>query len=101
MTVYELMASIQTQINTAGAQTGAETNIKSGIGTALTWVFGLVGVVAIIVVVIGGINIATSQGDPGRVKKGKTAITYGLIGMAVSLLAFAIVQIVLSQLAKA
>lgn len=98
--MMSLLASIQGQINNAGSQTGASTDIKSGIGTALMWVFGLIGIVAVIIVIIGGVNIATSQGDPGRVKKGRMAITYGLIGMAVCLLAFAIVGLVLNELAK-
>ena len=98
--MMNLLASIQGQIDDAWSQTGASTDIKSGIGTALMWVFGLIGIVAVIVVVIGGVNIATSQGDPARVKKGRMAITYGLIGMAVCLLAFAIVGLVLNELAK-
>ena len=98
--MMEILADIQGQIDKAASGTGASTDIKSGVGTALYWVFGLIGIVAVIVVIIGGINIATSQGDPGRIKKGKTAITYGLVGMAITLLAFAIVGLVLNELAK-
>ena len=90
-----LFETIQNQINNAASGTGATKNINSGVATALNAVFGIVAIVAVIMVIIGGVSMATSQGDPSRVKKGRMAITYGLIGMAVCLLAFAIVNIVL------
>ena len=51
-------------------------------------------------IVIGGINYALSQGDPGKVKKAKDTILYGVIGLVVALLAFAIVTFVLQALAQ-
>ena len=93
-----LAATVQDQIDSAASGTGASKDVNSGIGTALSVVFGVIAVVAVIMVIIGGISIATSQGDPSKIKKGKMAITYGLIGMAVALLAFAIVNLVLSKM---
>ena len=49
-------------------------------------------------IVIGGVSYATSQGDPGKVKKGKDTIMYGIIGMIIALLAFAIVNFVFKGL---
>ena len=51
-------------------------------------------------IIIGGINYALSQGDPGKVKKAKDTILYGIIGLVVALLAFAIVQFVLSAISN-
>ncbi|MBQ3310296.1 hypothetical protein IJG73_02545, partial [Candidatus Saccharibacteria bacterium] len=51
---------------------------------------------AVVVIIYGGANILLSQGDPGKIKKGKDAILYGLIGLVIALLAFAIVNFVLS-----
>ena len=62
-----------------------------------TLIFGI-GIVAVIMIIMGGINYATSQGDPAKVKKGKDTILYGIIGLVVSLLAFAIVNFVLQAL---
>ena len=39
-----------------------------------------------------------SQGDPGKTKKAKDTILYGLIGLIVCLLAFAIVQFVINAM---
>jgi hypothetical protein len=76
-----------------------DTNIYDTIKNILGAVFIVVGIIAVIVLVIGGINYMMSQGDPGKVKKAKDTILYGIIGLIVSLLAFAIVQFVLDALA--
>jgi len=59
----------------------------------------IVGMLAVVMIIIGGINYALSQGDPGKVKKAKDTILYGIVGLVVSLLAFAIVQFVLQAIA--
>lgn len=51
-------------------------------------------------IIIGGFNFMTSAGDPGKVKKGKDTILYGIIGLVVALLAFAIVNFVLNGIFK-
>ena len=96
--MIEYLAKVSDQISTASSETGSPSNIEGGVGAILSAALGLIAIVAVIVVIIGGISIATSQGDPGKIKKGRTSIIYGLIGMAVALLAFAIVQIVLTNL---
>lgn len=60
---------------------------------------GFIGVVAVCVVIYGGFLFLMSSGDAGRVKKGQDAIKYGLIGLVVSILAYAIVTFVSMALA--
>ena len=57
-----------------------------------------IGIIAVVMIIIGGINYATSQGDPAKVKKGKDTILYGIIGLVVALLAYAIVNFVLGAI---
>lgn len=66
----------------------------------LNWIFGIIGIVAVVMIIIGGFNFMTSAGDPGKVKKGKDTILYGIIGLVVALLAFAIVNFVLNGIFK-
>ena len=66
----------------------------------LNWIFGIIGIVAVVMIIIGGFNFMTSAGDPGKVKKGKDTILYGIIGLVVALLAFAIVNFVLYGIFK-
>ena len=58
----------------------------------------IIGIIAVIMIILGGVTYATSQGDPNKVKKGKDTILYGIIGLVVALLAFAIVNFVLTSL---
>ncbi len=64
----------------------------------LNTTFGIVGVIAVIMMIIGGFYYMTSQGSPDKVQKGKNTILYGLIGMVIVLSAFAIVNFVLDGL---
>lgn len=57
-------------------------------------VLGIIGVVAVFVVTIGGVMYAVSAGDVGRLTTGKNMVLYGIIGLVVSLLAFAAVNFV-------
>jgi hypothetical protein len=61
-------------------------------------IFGIVGVVAVAFIIVGGINYIVSQGDAAKVQKAKSTILYGVIGLVVVLLAFAIVGFVLNGL---
>ena len=58
-------------------------------------VIGVLGIVAVIVIIIGGINYMTSSGDAGKVKKAKDTILYGVIGLVICVLAFALVNFVI------
>lgn len=61
-------------------------------------VIGVIGLVAVIVIIAGGVTYMTSSGDPQKVKKAKDTILYGIIGMIVCALAFAIVNFVISNI---
>ena len=58
-------------------------------------VLGLVGIVAVVVIIIGGFTFLTSQGDAAKVAKGRNTLLYGVVGMVIAILAFAIVNFVL------
>lgn len=93
-----ILASIESQIENAGNQTGSELDIQVTIGKVLSAIFGIIGVIAVIVIILGGVTYATSQGDPGKVQKGKNTILYGIIGLIIALLAFAITTFVINAL---
>ncbi|MBR2641255.1 hypothetical protein IKD49_02245 [Candidatus Saccharibacteria bacterium] len=58
-------------------------------------VIGVLGLVCVVVMIIGGVNYMTSSGDAAKVKKAKDTILYGLIGLVVCVLAFALVNFVI------
>lgn len=63
-------------------------------------VVGVVGFVAVAMIVMGGISFATSQGDTSKVAKARNTVLYGVVGLVVALLAFAIVNFVLTNVFK-
>ncbi len=68
------------------------------IQTIINWILAVLGIVAVIMVIIGGFTYMTSQGDPGKTKKARDTILYGIIGLVIALLAFAIVNFVLANI---
>ena len=77
---------------------GANTELLPMIQTILNVVFGVIGIVAVIMIVIGGVHYTISQGDSAKIQKAKGTIMYGLIGLVIVLLSFAIVNFVLNGL---
>lgn len=71
--------------------------LSDTVKTILQIVIGLVGVLAVIMIIYGGVQYTTSAGDTGKVTKAKNTILYGIIGLVISLLAFAIVTWVLGN----
>ena len=58
----------------------------------------IVGIVAVIMLIIGGIRYVTSGGDSKKVTDAKNTVLYAIIGLVVAFLAFAIVNFVISAL---
>lgn len=58
----------------------------------ITW---LVGGLAVIYIIIGGLKIATGGGSGDSVKSGKNMIVYALVGIAVTILSNVIINFVL------
>jgi len=56
------------------------------------WVLSLVGLAAFIVLIYGGILILTAAGNEDNFKKGKSAITFAVIGLIIIALSYAIVR---------
>lgn len=52
------------------------------------------GVIATIVVIYGGFVFVTSTADASKITKAKKSIMYGLIGMVIALMAYAIVKFI-------
>lgn len=58
-------------------------------------VLRLVGVIAVIFIIIGGIRYVVSQGDPGALSTAKQSITRAIIGLVIALSAVLILNFVI------
>ena len=83
-------------INKVGDNPGEQ--LTDDITKIINIVIGVLGLVCVVVMIIGGVNYMTSSGDAGKVKKAKDTILYGVIGLVVCALAFAIVNWVIGGL---
>ena len=58
----------------------------------------IVGIIAVIMLIIGGIKYVVSGGDSKKVTDAKNTVLYAIIGLVIAFLAFAIVNFVISAL---
>lgn len=73
-------------------------DLQSVFKTVANIMLFLVGAVAVIMLIIGGLRYVTSNGDQNAVSGAKNTILYAIIGIVVAFLAFAAVNFVTDQL---
>lgn len=61
-------------------------------------VLALLGILAVITIIIGGVKYVTAQGDSGNIATAKHTIVYAVIGLVVVLMAQAIVGFVVDAI---
>lgn len=69
--------------------------LERGIKNVVNVLLFVLGAIAVIMIIIGGIRYATSNGDSGQITTAKNTILYAVIGLIVAILAYAIVNFVL------
>jgi hypothetical protein len=60
----------------------------------------LIGIMAVLIIIIGGVRMVISQGNQESVTKGKQTIIWAVAGLIVALLSFSLVSIVQNLLSK-
>lgn len=80
------------QCNLVTTKTPLTTSIWSVIGVAL----GVLGGIAVIVIVIAGLMYVTSSGDSSKVSAAKTTILYAIVGVVVAVSAAGIITFISS-----
>jgi hypothetical protein len=73
-------------------------SINSIIKNVVDILLYIVGAVSVIMLIVGGLRYATSAGNSNSVAAAKSTIMYALIGLGVSVLAYAIVQFVIGAI---
>ena len=82
------------------AATGDNRDLMTVLQVIINVVLGVIAFVAVVMIIMGGIQYTTSSGDTAKVTKAKNTILYGVIGLVIALLAFAIVNFVISNVFK-
>ncbi len=71
---------------------------ESTITTVMSYVFAIAGGVALIVIIVAGIQFMLSRGDPQKAAAARATVIYAAIGLVVATLAFSIVRFVVGSL---
>jgi len=74
--------------------------LEEGIKTIVNVLLFVLGAIAVIMIIIGGIRYSTSNGDSSQITGAKNTILYAVIGLIVAILAYAIVNFVLDAFTK-
>ena len=82
---------VSNEVKQAAGCSGAA-NISTVIQNIIVAIIAVLGTVAVVFIVMGGINYITSAGDAAKLKKAKDTIVYACIGLIICALAFAIVN---------
>ena len=83
-----------------GGSTDINIPVRSGeqvLHDGLNIAYFLAGIIAVIVIIVGGIMYATSAGNAGNVTKGKNLILYSVVGLVVIIIAYAVTNFVLER----
>lgn len=64
------------------------------------FLFVALGGISVIMIIVGGIQYATSQGESAALQKAKNTILYAIIGLVVAIAATTIVSFIISNVAK-
>ena len=75
-----------------------EQKLENDVRNVINMVFFLIGIITVGMIIMGGFFYASAQGEEAKIKRGKDTILYGVIGLIIVLLSFAIVNFVLNSL---
>lgn len=73
-------------------------NLTDTIGGIIQIIIGFLGVIAVILILIGGFKWMTAQGNEEKVGEAKKLLGAGVIGLAIILAAYAITKFVIESL---
>jgi type IV secretory pathway VirB2 component (pilin) len=91
-----LLKDVMTVLGSNGSANNPQVSSAPGLqqiaANILAFLLSIVGIIAIISLVIGGIMYMTSYGDDKRMETGKKIFTYSIIGIVISLASLVIVK---------
>jgi hypothetical protein len=72
--------------------------IGDGLSRVVTLLLQIIGSLSVIMIIVGGLLMVLSAGNPARFKQGREAILYAVVGLTISLTAYAIIGFVTGSL---
>ena len=93
----EASAQIREGCEATGTCAGGQANLTNIIGTVVDILSIVVGALAVIMIIVGGLRYITSGGDSGNVSSAKNTILYAVVGLVIVVFAQVIVSFVINE----
>ena len=77
---------------------GDEDKVIAKVQQILNIIYFWVGIVAVVIIIAGGIMLSVSMGNPQQIEKGKKMIIGAVVGLVITLSAFAITYLIVKAL---
>ncbi|HEX8390078.1 MAG TPA: pilin [Candidatus Saccharimonadales bacterium] len=77
---------------------GSSVDLSGFIERVVNILLFVIGAVAVVMIIIGGIRYTTSNGDSSQVSSAKSTILYAVVGLILAIASFAIVSFVLDAI---
>ena len=97
MSFLHFLAGLLGDASSLGVPRNVPTNAT--IYRVVDLVFMIAGAVAVIIVIVAGINYSLSVGEPSKTAKAKDAIIYSVVGLIVVAASFVIVKFIIGRFA--
>ena len=78
-------------------KTEGDKSLMSNVSMLINVFASVMGFLAVGMIIYGGFMLLTAQGDPAKIKRGKDVVTYSIIGLILVMLAYAIVNFVMTN----
>ncbi|HCR56108.1 TPA: hypothetical protein DIV49_03980 [Candidatus Saccharibacteria bacterium] len=91
--------AVKDGVTDSGGGAGSGPGLRAQLKTVVNILLFVLGSIAVIMIVVGGIRYALSAGDSSAITAAKNTILYAIIGVVVALLAYAIVNWIIDQFA--
>lgn len=94
--LYSVVAPISVKADEIGLPHSTDT-VGGVLNVAVKILIFLIGMLSVLMIIVGGIKIVVSNGDPARYKSGRETITYAIVGVILALVAYSIVIFIASN----
>lgn len=93
------LSNVQSGVTKTETEAGGLT-MQQVINTVIGTMLFIVGLLAVVMLIYGGIRYVTSHGDKAQVTAAKETIMYAVVGLVVAIAAFAVVQWITNDVFK-
>ncbi len=95
--IDEICSGVAVAGGGTGCEPGEGPDVESVVGKVVNILSWVVGIIAVIMIIIGGIKYVTSSGDSNNINSAKNTILIAVVGLVVVALAQVVVRFVLNN----